>query len=194
MLIGRALLSGAAVSHPPCSRSLAATSEVLRCLRSATTTPSSPARTRHLLLGLLSRSRSTAATTAPGFFTTRLHSSATGTLRAHANLFDRSALLCQLRSSSAVSSASAAPASEATATTSTAEPLPRVSHPIVSQHLLFIAVLVFAIVVVGGLTRLTESGLSITEWDLVTGVLPPLTEEAWDVELAKYRETPEGRL
>jgi cytochrome c oxidase assembly protein subunit 15 len=72
--------------------------------------------------------------------------------------------------------------------------LPRLSHPVVSKHLVFIAGLVFAIVVVGGLTRLTESGLSITEWQLVTGLFPPLNDQAWQAELDKYLETPEGRL
>lgn len=54
--------------------------------------------------------------------------------------------------------------------------------------------LVFFIVVVGGVTRLTESGLSITEWEPVKGILPPLTEEQWQVEWEKYRVTPEGVL
>lgn len=63
-----------------------------------------------------------------------------------------------------------------------------------SRYLVVIGGLVFAIVVVGGLTRLTESGLSITEWNLVSGTLPPLTEEAWEAEFAKYRATPEWRL
>lgn len=74
------------------------------------------------------------------------------------------------------------------------EALPTVTDPAVRTHLLFIASLVFSIVVVGGLTRLTESGLSITEWELVTGVTPPLGEDAWKKELDKYRLTPEGRL
>ncbi|SCV03989.1 LAMI_0H12552g1_1 [Lachancea mirantina] len=51
--------------------------------------------------------------------------------------------------------------------------------------------LVFGIVVLGGLTRLTESGLSITEWRPVTGTLPPLNEAQWEEEFAKYRESPE---
>lgn len=46
-----------------------------------------------------------------------------------------------------------------------------------------------AIVMVGGLTRLTESGLSITEWKPVTGVIPPLNETDWQAELEKYRAT-----
>ncbi len=50
------------------------------------------------------------------------------------------------------------------------------------------------IVLVGGITRLTESGLSITEWNLATGILPPLSDTAWQAEFAKYRATPEYRL
>ena len=52
--------------------------------------------------------------------------------------------------------------------------------------------LVFAIIIIGGLTRLTESGLSITEWNPVTGILPPLSEKEWDDEWEKYRASPEG--
>ncbi|EFP82094.1 Cytochrome c oxidase assembly protein cox15 [Puccinia graminis f. sp. tritici] len=68
------------------------------------------------------------------------------------------------------------------------------SPPIISKHLIFIAGLVFTIVVVGGYTRLTESGLSITEWNLVSGILPPLNAEDWEKEFAKYRATPEFKL
>ncbi len=50
------------------------------------------------------------------------------------------------------------------------------------------------IVLVGGMTRLTDSGLSITEWKPVTGALPPLSAEAWESEFAKYRAIPEYRL
>jgi heme a synthase len=56
------------------------------------------------------------------------------------------------------------------------------------------AALVFAIVLVGGATRLTDSGLSITEWQLVTGMLPPLSEQAWLAELEKYRGTTEYEM
>ncbi|AMD21865.1 HFR010Cp [Eremothecium sinecaudum] len=51
--------------------------------------------------------------------------------------------------------------------------------------------LVFGIVVLGGLTRLTESGLSITEWKPVTGAIPPLNEVEWELEFLKYKESPE---
>lgn len=54
-----------------------------------------------------------------------------------------------------------------------------------------VSILVFAIVVLGGLTRLTESGLSITEWKPVTGAIPPLTEEDWNEVFEKYKESPE---
>lgn len=54
-----------------------------------------------------------------------------------------------------------------------------------------VAVFIAAMVVVGGLTRLTDSGLSITEWQLISGALPPLSEGAWEQAFAKYREIPE---
>ncbi|MEO8536518.1 MAG: COX15/CtaA family protein, partial [Betaproteobacteria bacterium] len=53
--------------------------------------------------------------------------------------------------------------------------------------------LVFAMIVVGGVTRLTHSGLSITEWQPVAGALPPIGAADWDETFAKYRLTPEFR-
>ena len=53
--------------------------------------------------------------------------------------------------------------------------------------------LVFAMVVVGGVTRLTHSGLSITEWQPIVGTLPPLTDAQWQEAFGKYRLTPEYR-
>lgn len=53
------------------------------------------------------------------------------------------------------------------------------------------AVLVFIILIVGGITRLTQSGLSITEWNPVMGVIPPLSETDWMSEFDKYRASPE---
>ena len=44
-------------------------------------------------------------------------------------------------------------------------------------------------IMLGGITRLTESGLSITEWKPVTGVLPPLNDAAWQIEFDKYKNT-----
>ncbi|NEM97130.1 COX15/CtaA family protein [Pontibacter burrus] len=52
-------------------------------------------------------------------------------------------------------------------------------------------VLILAMVVVGGITRLTGSGLSIVEWNLLSGTLPPLTEAAWAVAFEKYKQFPE---
>ena len=54
--------------------------------------------------------------------------------------------------------------------------------------------LVFAMVVVGGVTRLTHSGLSIVEWQPIVGTLPPLTDAQWREAFAKYQATPEYRL
>ncbi len=60
--------------------------------------------------------------------------------------------------------------------------------------LLGVAALVFAMVVVGGATRLTDSGLSITEWRPVTGAVPPLSAADWETEFAKYRASPEYQV
>lgn len=62
---------------------------------------------------------------------------------------------------------------------------------LVARWLWAVALLVAGIVVVGGITRLTESGVSITEWKPVSGALPPLTQAAWEAEFAKYRATPQ---
>jgi heme a synthase len=61
----------------------------------------------------------------------------------------------------------------------------------VSRWLGFVAFLVFALVLVGGMTRLTDSGLSITEWKPIHGVIPPMSEAEWQEEFAKYKQIPE---
>jgi cytochrome c oxidase assembly protein subunit 15 len=68
------------------------------------------------------------------------------------------------------------------------------SRPRALGNLLFlVAGLVFAMVVVGGITRLTESGLSITEWKPVSGAMPPLTHADWERAFALYQRIPEYR-
>jgi len=64
----------------------------------------------------------------------------------------------------------------------------------VALWLAIVAALVLAMVVVGGATRLTDSGLSITEWKPVTGAVPPMSDAHWDAEFAKYREIPQYQL
>lgn len=64
----------------------------------------------------------------------------------------------------------------------------------VRRWLLFLILLTFTMVLVGGATRLTESGLSITEWNLVTGTVPPLDAEAWEAEFQRYKESPQYDL
>ena len=63
----------------------------------------------------------------------------------------------------------------------------------VRMWLLVVAALIFVTLIVGGATRLTESGLSITEWKPVTGVLPPLSADLWQVEFDKYKTIPQYR-
>src|SRR6476660_4345411 len=62
-----------------------------------------------------------------------------------------------------------------------------------SNLLLFVAALVFAMVGIGGITRLTESGLSITEWNVVSGAIPPLTRANWMSAFDLYKQTPQYR-
>lgn len=71
---------------------------------------------------------------------------------------------------------------------------PETSSKAVGYWLIGSAGLVFGIVVLGGLTRLTESGLSITEWKPVTGTLPPMSAEDWEENFSKYRNSPEYRI
>ena len=59
-------------------------------------------------------------------------------------------------------------------------------------HWLFLSLaLVLTIIIVGGLTRLTDSGLSITEWELFSGILPPLTESSWNNYFELYKKIPQ---
>ena len=64
----------------------------------------------------------------------------------------------------------------------------------VSVWLKILFSMVVAMVIVGGLTRLTDSGLSITEWNVIKGALPPLNDAAWILEFDKYKTIPEYKL
>lgn len=68
---------------------------------------------------------------------------------------------------------------------------PRDDRLAIARWLFAVATLVCLIVAVGGITRLTESGLSITEWKPVTGVIPPLDEAAWQREFEAYKQIPQ---
>ena len=61
----------------------------------------------------------------------------------------------------------------------------------VAKWLFAVAALVFCMIVVGGATRLTDSGLSITEWKPIVGAIPPLSDTAWEAAFEKYKEIPE---
>ncbi|KAK7204045.1 cytochrome oxidase assembly protein-domain-containing protein [Myxozyma melibiosi] len=90
----------------------------------------------------------------------------------------------------------ASPATAAPVTDTTAAPRVKkvLTDRSVGVWLIGTSFLVFGIVVIGGLTRLTESGLSITEWKPVTGSIPPLTQQDWEAEFEKYRASPEFKL
>jgi len=64
----------------------------------------------------------------------------------------------------------------------------------VQTWLLIVMALVVIMIVIGGKTRLTNSGLSITEWDVVMGVFPPMSEAAWQEEFLKYQQIDEFRI
>jgi hypothetical protein len=72
---------------------------------------------------------------------------------------------------------------------------PKPTRRIVAYHLFLCAAMVYLIIVVGGLTRLTESGLSITEWNPgFKGMRLPWTDAEWDAEWEKYKGTPEWSM
>ena len=64
----------------------------------------------------------------------------------------------------------------------------------VSYWLLLITFLVALMIIVGGLTRLTDSGLSITNWELFSGILPPLSLNDWNHLFSLYQQIPEYKL
>ena len=65
----------------------------------------------------------------------------------------------------------------------------RSSRPIAIWLLIGVGMIIIQ-VLLGGITRLTGSGLSITEWNVVTGTLPPMNEQQWMTEFNKYQDTP----
>ncbi|MEH6528112.1 MAG: COX15/CtaA family protein [Sneathiella sp.] len=65
------------------------------------------------------------------------------------------------------------------------------SQKLIVSWLILVAILVFAMIVLGGVTRLTNSGLSMTDWKPVTGWLPPLSDQAWTAEFDRYKAFPE---
>ena len=64
-------------------------------------------------------------------------------------------------------------------------------NKIISIWLCMMCFLIVLMIFIGGFTRLTEAGLSITEWNPVSGILPPLNENSWNIEFGKYKHSPE---
>ena len=96
--------------------------------------------------------------------------------------------------SAAVSAAPSWTAASSIAAPATTSPATRARPRAVAVWLFVVAAIVFLMVVVGGITRLTESGLSIVRWDPVGGIVPPLTAADWAAEYAAYRTSPQGIL
>ncbi len=71
--------------------------------------------------------------------------------------------------------------------------MPPIARKIIGAWLIAGCCMVFFQVMIGGVTRLTGSGLSITKWEIVMGAIPPLTEAKWQDEFAKYQQTPQYR-
>lgn len=69
--------------------------------------------------------------------------------------------------------------------------MPKTQHITVMKWLFAFSAIVVLLVVFGGYVRLTRSGLSIVEWNPISGVAPPIGQQAWEEEFAKYRQTPE---
>jgi heme a synthase len=70
----------------------------------------------------------------------------------------------------------------------------RMTHASVRTWLMWVAFLVFVMVAIGGLTRLTDSGLSITEWQPLLGAWPPMNEADWQLAFDKYKQTTEFKV
>lgn len=108
-----------------------------------------------------------------------------------ASLRSKTSVLAQATSPSRNTATLAAPPSAEDGSDQTPKP----TRPIVAYHLFLCAAMVYLIIVVGGLTRLTESGLSITEWNPgFKGMKLPWTDAEWDAEWEKYKGTPEWAM
>ncbi len=85
-------------------------------------------------------------------------------------------------------------ASIASSASGTNRPFASAQPRALAAWLFGVAALVFVMVVVGGITRLTESGLSIVRWDVVSGTLPPLNDTGWTAEFAAYQSSSQYQL
>ena len=68
------------------------------------------------------------------------------------------------------------------------------NNEILIKWLTYSMFLIILMIIIGGLTRLTNSGLSITEWELFTGIIPPLNENAWNNYFNLYKNIPQYKL
>ena len=68
------------------------------------------------------------------------------------------------------------------------------NNEIIIKWLTYSMLLIILMIIVGGLTRLTNSGLSITEWELFTGIIPPLNDNIWNQYFNLYKNIPQYKL
>ncbi|KAG0282563.1 Cytochrome c oxidase assembly protein cox15, partial [Linnemannia gamsii] len=108
------------------------------------------------------------------------------------------ALMVKARFQSTVAASGSTAATSTTAAATTAKAVAAapevVVKPIVGYWMMTISAMTFGIVVVGGMTRLTESGLSIVEWNLIKGMKPPRSQAEWEEEFNKYKQFPEYKI
>jgi cytochrome c oxidase assembly protein subunit 15 len=106
--------------------------------------------------------------------------------------------MVKARFQSTVATSGSATATSTAAATTTAKAVSAapevVVKPIVGYWMMTLSAMTFGIVVVGGMTRLTESGLSIVEWNLIKGMKPPRSQAEWEEEFEKYKQFPEYKM
>ncbi|KAG0343869.1 Cytochrome c oxidase assembly protein cox15, partial [Podila humilis] len=123
--------------------------------------------------------------------TTIFSRSSSQTLNLIKSRFQSTTAAASTTTRSALSSSSPSSIAASTTTTTAARTTEMVVRPVVGYWMLTISAMTFTIVVLGGVTRLTESGLSIVEWNLIKGMKPPRSQAEWEDEFEKYKQFPE---
>ncbi|KAF9151350.1 Cytochrome c oxidase assembly protein cox15 [Linnemannia schmuckeri] len=167
-----------------------------RALVRATAHSASPLSTRSLstrTLNTLRTNNLARPTTALGASWTKAAPSSTFSTRSAALMVKARFQSTVTASGSTTASTTAAATATTTAKAATAAP-EIVVKPIVGYWMMTISAMTFGIVVVGGMTRLTESGLSIVEWNLIKGMKPPRSQAEWEEEFEKYKQFPEYKI
>ncbi|KAF9161480.1 Cytochrome c oxidase assembly protein cox15 [Actinomortierella ambigua] len=159
------------------SRSFASTSQAIRGAPFTTTTPSTQLGVRSAAMSWVRKSPSELA-----FASNKL------------SLAQMTRARFQSTAAQQVGSPSTVATTATAATTAATAQATKVAKPIVGYWMLTISAMTFGIVVLGGVTRLTESGLSIVEWNVIKGMKPPRSQAEWEEEFNKYKQFPEYKV